>query len=69
MLKSYFSVALQKFGYDPTQSANVFIFDEYNTPISPEMFPIVVKQYIDSSSFYLKLVFTMDENSGFDMAS
>lgn len=61
-------LVLNCFDLDPTQAASSFIFDQDNFIISPEVFPVVIREFLNPA-VSLKIVFSLNENSGFDMVS
>lgn len=61
-LKLLFHLALVKFELDPDCMANVLLWDNNGTPISKDIFEILMMQYINSNSFTIKMCVKSDVN-------
>lgn len=55
-------LAFTEFGIDPESRGNVVLWDQNNTPISPQIFSVVVLQYLQSNSFAIKIGIKSDPN-------
>lgn len=65
---SPFFEVLETLGLDPTQAASSYLFDQDNFQIPVDLFPVVIPHFL-SASVYLKIIFNLHENSGFDMVN
>lgn len=61
----FFIEVLEKFGLDPTQAASSYLFDQDGFQIPVDLFAVVAPQFVNPS-VYFKIVFQLNENSGFD---
>lgn len=61
-----FFQVLQHFNLDPTQAASTYMFDRNNFPIPVDLYPVVAHQFTNPAVF-IKLVFTLHDDTGFDL--
>lgn len=61
-----FFLVMEKFDLDPSQAAETYMFDQNNFRIPIDLYSVVMPQFL-SPAVYIKLVFNLDENTGFDM--
>lgn len=57
--------ALIAFGLDPDIMGNANLLGENNQPITEEVFPVIVLQYLNCSHFFIKISIKSDANEPF----
>lgn len=58
-------LALIAFGLDPDGMGNANLLGENNEPITEEIFPVIVLQYLNCSHFLIKIAIKSDANEPF----
>lgn len=59
---NYTFLALTEFEIDPDSMENVVIYDDENTLITPELFSVLVPQFLACNKFSIKLIMKSDPN-------
>lgn len=63
----FHTLVLDSFNLDPTQGANIFMFDQLNRAIPVELFDTIINQFKNDSNFYIKIRLASDEQTSFQL--